>query len=318
MKKSFSLVLFLALFIAACGSDSTASSGTEQQTENVEQTTDKAIDEEPSLSAPDCVVMGQVLEGNTFWMADLDILAVIKADESTTKEGFEPSHRILELLDGRSCEVKFKEELPENTSPDYPYYIAQIQYNNASHLVGIKGYYDVFICDLDNENKISKLSPEFMTKRAYDDPQSGMIQRIELWENYLLGYAQDVGTFAFDLSDKAAPKAVTAFAEWQDKSNGRYHSLFMLPTEGGQQAIIPFYDSEADNFELHPIFNQAEDVSLNIAKSARNNQFLVLRSATDETKAFGVDLKSRTQVSLPAEVSNMKTQDIIKWMAKRK
>ena len=322
MKKSlfftFSLAFFLLINLLSCTDSTSASSSSSDSLTEDEQVEDKAIDMTPSLSKPDCVIEGQVLEDNTLWMPELDIVAAIKADESSTQEGFEPSHRILEILDGRTCEVKFSETLPENTSPDFPYYIAQIQYNKGSHLVGIQGYYDVYVCDLDNDYTISKLSPEYFDERLFDDPQSGMIVRLEVWENYLLGYAQDVGAFAFDLSDKASPEAVIPFAEWQNVEIGRYHSLFLLPTEGGYQAIMPFYDAEEDNFMLYPVFDTPQNISKNVPNNVRNNEFLVLRGAEDQTKVFAVDLRNRDLADLPADVAGRKTQGILDWMKAQK
>lgn len=322
MKKSFiftnSLVFLLLISLFSCTDPSTSNSNVDEQGTHANSTEkEDTIDMTPSLSQPDCVVEGQVLEDNTLWMPEMDIVAVIKANESTTKEGFEPSHRILEVLDGRSCEVKFTETLPENTSPDYPYYIAKIQYNKESRIIGILGYYDVYICDLDQDNKLTKLSPEYFDERLFDDPQSGMIVRLEVWEDYLLGYAQDVGAFAFDLSDKSAPKAVIPFAEWQNNETAAYHSLFLLPTEDGQQAIMPSFDAEQDNFMLHPIFDSPQNVSTNIPKNVRNNQFLVLRDAKDSNKAFAIDLNQREQLDLPDDVAGLKTQEILDWAKKR-
>jgi len=320
MKNSFSHLLFfvfvLLLGISSCTDSATSNNNNETSNE---QTTldDNIIDLTPSLSSPDCVIQGQVLKDNTLWIAEIDVLAVIKADTSTTQEGFEPSHRIFELLNGRTCEVAFSEMLPENASPDFPYYIAQIQYNKDSKIIGIQGFYDIYICDLDQDNQLTKLSPKYFKERLFDDPQSGMIMRLEVWEDYLLGYAQDAGAFAFDISDKSSPKSVLAFAEWQDPENADYHSMFLLPTADGTQAIIPFYDAEEDDFILHPIFNSPQNFSTNIPKTARNNKFLVLRDADDQNKSFAIDLNKRALVDLPDNVAGLKTQQILDWMRKQ-
>ena len=319
MKKSFTtpFLLLLVLFFsfASCTSDPTASNtGSENNNEETQATEDDVVvDTTPSLSPPDCIVKGQVLEGNTLWIPEMDMLAVIKADESTTEDEI-PSHRIFELLDGRSCDVKFTETLPENVSPDFPYYLANIQYNKGSHLLGIQGYYDIYICDLDNNNKLSKLKPEFYNERMYDDPQSGMVRRIEVWEDYLLGYAQDVGAFVFDLSDEDNPKAIIPFAEWQNMDDAKFHSLFLLPTEKGYQGIMPIYNVDEGKFILNPIFETAQNISLNLPKNVRNNKQLVLRNADNADKAYAIDLEKRKLVNLPQDIATKKTQEIIKWM----
>jgi hypothetical protein len=272
------------------------------------------VPETPTLAPPDCTIEGEILDGNRIWLQSRDVLAVIKADETTAEEGYGPGHRILEILDGRSCAQKFQTTLPENTSPDYPYYIAKVQYNSGSNLIGIQGFYNVLVCDLDDNYSITELKPEFFAEREYDDPQSGMVQRIEVWENYLIGYTQDLGAFAFDLSDRTAPKVALPFAEWQNDEDGGYHSLFLLPTDKGMQAIMPFYDAEADSFPLSPLFASPEEISDQVAKSARNNQFLVLRKQDENRTPLAINLGTRELMNLPTNVAAKGTQDILKWM----
>lgn len=318
MKRTSIVPVIFAVCMALSGctdapSSSSTDSGTAAQT-----TAERAADTLPTLPAPACTPSGEVLEGNSVWLKSADLLAVIKADATTAVEGFGPSHRILELLDGRTCAVKFTTTLPENTSPDFPYYIAPIQYNTISNLVGIQGYYEVIVCDLAAGYKLSQLKPQYMTRREIDDPQSGMIQRLEVWEDYLLGFAQDTGPFAFDLSDRSQPKAVLPIAEWQDPETGTYHPLFLLPTQGGVQAILPQYDMKAEALMLHPLFDTPQAVSTNIPKSARNNDLLVLRTTDAAQAPLAVNLRTRQLVALPPDVANQKTQTILDWMRKQK
>lgn len=311
------LLVFMAfLTLLGCGSDAPATSATSSTT--AETTAEAPTDTMPTLPAPDCTVKGDVLEGNRMWLKSADLLAVIKADATTAVEGFGPSHRILEILDGRTCEVKFTTTLAENTSPDFPYYIAPIQYNNISNLIGIQGYYEVYVCDLQAGYKLSKLKPRYFTEREIDDPQSGMIQRLEVWEDYLVGYAQDTGPFAFDLSDRSNPKAVLPLAEWQNDETATYHSLFLLPTQGGVQAIVPQYDMKADALLLYPLFDTPQAVSTNIQRSARNNDLIVLRTTDGAQTPLAINLRTRQLMTLPTDVASQNTQAILSWMRKQK
>lgn len=311
----FLVALVLSLFTAC--TETSPSSGSSNSEETTTTTEAEETPAAPELAAPDCAVEGEVLDGNRVWLQTPDVLAVIKANAATAEEGYGPSHRILQILDGRSCETKFQTELPENVSPDYPYYIAEVQYNTLSSIIGIQGFYKALICDISQNYKVSELEPEYFSEREYDDPQTGMVQRLEVWEDYLLGYAQDCGAFAFDLSDRANPKAVIPFAEWRNPDAGDYHSLFLLPTEGGVQGIIPAYDAEQEAFMLYPLFDQPVQVSDQVQRSARNNKFLVLRQTNAERTPLAINLSTRELVSLPADVASKATQDIIAWMRGR-
>lgn len=308
------LVLLGSSFVA-CVETSSTGSGTTTETAT-EQTPDERSIDAPATgpAAPECTLNGEVLDGNTYWLKDKDLLVAIVATEETNTEDFGPSHRVLQLLDGRSCEVLHTETLPVNSSPDFPYYLAPIQYNKVSNLIGIQGVYDVLICDVGNENKLTKLAPEFFAEREYDDPQTGMIQHLEVWENYLLGSAQGVGTFAFDLSDMANPKPVLPFAEWMNQDAAGYHSLYLMPAEDGYQGIMPEYDVEAEEFVLHPVFDTPQKISLNVQKSARNNQHLVLRNAEDNTKVYPINLGTRDLMDVPADILSQNSKTIVDWM----
>ena len=308
----FSFLFLIILLLHACGDPVPATNNGSSTTDT---TTIADTPPEPTLEAPDCVIAGEVLEGNSNWNSSQDLLLVIKADSSTYAEGYGPSHRIFEILDGRSCETLFQQTLEENTSPDYPYYLADIQYNHASNFVGIQGYYDLYICDLANEYKLTQLSPEFFSERDYDDPQSGMIVRLEVWENFLFGFAQDCGPFAFDLSNREEPSVVLPFAEWLNGDISRYHSLFLLPSEGGgMQALMPYYDYEEEAFSITPLFQEPVTLSTNVPRNARNNRFLVLRGENDSSTIYPIDLGARALIDVPADVRNKDTQAILQWM----
>ena len=301
---------FLALFLlTTCGDIPSSSSG---ETGTDSTAVDTPDTETPSLSPPNCQVDGEVLDGNQLWNSQLDLLVVIKG---TASEDGMVSHRTFEVLDGRTCEVKFTTQLDDNVSPDFPYYLADIQYNSVHHFVAIQGHSHLYICDLDNNFELTKLEPEFFTERPLDDPQSGMIQRLEVWENYLLGFAEDKGPFAYNLNDDSDIKAILPFADWQNTEDGQYHSLFLMPSDDNrQQIILPAFDYEEGSFLINPLFQEPTALSTNVQRSARDNRFLVLRGQGDASKVFPIDLKSRQLVELPQDVAQRGTQEILEWL----
>ncbi len=305
------LFLALSLFVG-CGDVPTSTTDTGQVTEDSTSDTAEAT---PSLSPPECTINGEVLEGNQVWDSGLDLLAVIRADKDLANEDDILSHRIFEVLDGRTCETKFTTTLKENISPDYPYYLADIQYNAVNNYVGIQGHSTVYICDLANNFAMSELKPSYFTEREYADAQSGMILHLEVWEDYLLGYAQDCGPFAFNLNAEEDAQPILPFAEWQNTDDGRFHSLFLMPSgNGGQQVLLPHFDSDSSNFVITPVFDGPKALSTNIPTSARNNRFLVLRGEGNADQVFPIDMKQRQLIELPAEVAQQATQDILEWM----
>lgn len=309
------LVLTVSLFMSCDGEAPSSSSQTEST--QVDTTTAVKGDEGADTvtrASHDCTVEGKILEGNQTWLDKQELLITVLADESTNDPDYGEGHRVLVVTDTKTCEEVQRETLPVSSSPDFPYYIAEIVYNNTSQLVGVRGADVIYCYDVLNRQLLAPLSPDFLTERITDDAQSGMIQRLEVWEDYLIGYAQDMGTFVFDLSDKDSPKALLPYAEFKTQT-GDFHSMFMVPSSGsGLQAIVPQYDYDADEFKVNPLFQAGKALNTNVPKSAKNNRFIVLREQGEGGKAVGIDLLNCKEVALPDDTAQKKVQEVLSWM----
>ena len=306
-------LLSLFLFIACEGGVQTNTSSNTQ----TDTTTTEQYDNTSTLPTekPECEIAGQVLEGNQLWVREMELLFAIVADSTTLDAELGESHRILEVYDTKNCERTQRLELPVNVSPDYPYYLAKVNYNNNSHVVAIQGFGSIYCYDLDSLKLLPLLEPAYYGERYAADAQSGMIQRLEVWEKYLIGSATDMGAFVFDLSDKESPQAVLPFAEYEI-SESEFGSLFLLPSTGSvQQALIPNYDIDTDEFMISPLFDSPKALNTNgVNKSARDNRFLIIRETNEARTPIAIDLQSRKMIDLPADVSGKATQEILAWM----
>lgn len=316
----FFLVLCLGVACTEPNNTSNANTGTKPTSPNIPNVIDKeqivprsASKTTRSLKQQQkCVIEGELLEGNELWLKDHAKLVCIRADSSTYDANFGMSHRILEIYNTHTCKVELKLTLPVNISPDFPYFLADINYNNESEIVAIKAAKTVYCLDLATRKMLPLLTPKFKTKREIADPSSGTIIRLELWENFLVGYAQDQGTFVFDLSSSGGAKPVLPFAEFQ-LGDTRFNSLFLLPSGPNKyQAIFPFYDWEEENFAINPIFKSPISLETSVQKSALDNQYLVLRHK-DQKNAILVDMKAKKNRPLPPEMLNKNTKEILAW-----
>lgn len=310
----FLMQVFLAivfLSIIACGSDQSSSNQQETATERGVDTTVTPSSFDRAM--PTCDIQGSVLEGNKFWARDAQVLVVIKADSSTYSEDLQAEgHRILEVYNTENCQRIDRHVLPVDQSPDFAYFIAEITYNTVTKIVAIRGATTIYCYDVANKKLLPKLTPKFRSERYAVDAQSGHIQRLEVWEDYLLGYAQDYGTFAFSLKNRQNPEAILPFAEYA-MSEVEFAPLFMLSVQGGEQVIMPEYSRETGEFAINPAFDQPVDLNTNIQKSATNNRYLVLRQQNNN-QAVAFDLQQHQRVDLPADVATKGTQDVLSWM----
>ncbi len=297
--------------VPANGGDNTPSDTTEQPADYQEDTSTPV--EKPKQ--PDCEIDGTVLDGNVFWAKEANVLVCIVAGEETKDEDYGDSHRILEIYDGNNCELIEKQVLPVNVSPDFAYKIADRTYNKLNQMVAIKGFDQIYCYDAKNRKLTAPLKPQFINERYAEDAQSGMIKHLEVWENYLIGYAVDMGVFVFKLNGAEA-RNVEPFAEFEISEGERYHSLFMLQSENNTyQALIPDYDANG-NFTINPMLNQPKNMVTQMNKRFRDNRYIILKEILgDGTQTpIAVDMKNKTKVELPEAIKSMKNTEIIDWI----
>jgi len=316
MRKLLQILLTIAITgIFACGGSDDSSASQQDTTDTTEVASERGLaPADYSATMPDCQVEGKVLEGNKFWARSEQVLIAIAADSSTYDEGFDMmSHRILKVYDASDCSLIEQHTLPVDVSPDFAYYLAEITYNNINKIVAIRGATSIYCYDIEKKELLPELAPTFRSERYAVDAQSGQIQRLEVWEKYLIGYAQDHGVFVFDFTDKANPEAQLPFAEYAIDET-RYAPLFLLPSEqGGVQAIMPEYERATGAFAIHAAFDRPIELSTNVPQSARNNRYLVLRREDNNTPV-AFDLQQHQRVELPSDIASRGTQDILQWM----
>lgn len=311
---------FLICLLLACSEPASTGNSVEQKPTVVDN---KADNEEKRPKDADhinrtlkqqqkCKVLGEVLEDNELWLKDQGKLICIMADSSTYDANLGMSHRILEVFNTYTCDLEVKLTLPVNISPDFPYFLADINYNNNSKIVAIKAAKTVYCFDLTTKKMLPPLTPAFKTRRAAADASSGTIIRLELWENFLVGYAQDKGAFVYDLGESKMPKPVLPFAEFQ-LGETNFNSLFLLPSENNKyQAILPSFDWEEEIFSINPIFKVPLAIQTTVQKSALDNPYIVLREK-EQNKALLVDMREMKNKALPEALSAKTTKEILTW-----
>ena len=306
--KKIAFVSFLFFCISSCKESSNNNTATKNTTEVKMPPTSQPIQKDEKKK--DCEIKGNTLEGNQKIVDGKNTLVAIVAD----KKG---SHRKLEIYNTSTCELINSEILPINISADFPYLIADIIYNKNSHLVAIKGYGAVYCYDVENQKLVDALIPDFLNERIAADASSGKIKHLEVWENYLIGYAEDIGAFVFDLTDTTRPKNLLPAAEF-DLSEGEgedFASLFFLKSQNGKntyQAIAPSYDYDNFKFQVNPLFETPKDVNISIPKKDRGNRFIVLKMK--DKNVFTVDMESQKNVALPDQIKNKTSQEILNWL----
>jgi hypothetical protein len=293
------LALVLLIAFASCSGDSSSKAST---AEKESPTIDTVVEENQQRVAyfnvqTDCDFRQEIpiLENNLFEEQSMGIYILIKADSATLDEQYGFSQRILEVYD-TNCTRLAREILPINKSPDFPYFLAQKTYNRESHLIAIRGFNDVYLYNLITQRMYPRLIPAFRTARELTDAQSGMIEHIELWEDHLIGYARDFGGFVFDLRPTEGPRPVLPIAEYQNEQ-GKINTLFLLPSTGGYQFIMPGYEAEEKALRINPVLSKPMPYDISKARQSQSGKLFTFKPANRQLNTVVIDMDKGARVS---------------------
>jgi len=308
-----SCVLFLSLFLLACNESTPKESPAENtETDPIE----KEIFVTDTSKDPPCLTKDASLPGNWINYKEEQQLVAILAGAQTNDPDFGAGHRTLAIYQTESCTQVHELVLPKPTTPDIDYRLAQPTYNSTSKMVSIYNDQNIFCFDLETMKLRPPVEPSYKKARIIEDAQSGQIKHLEVWENILIGYAQDLGCFAFDLSDPSAIKPILPYAEIADKEEG-FHSLFVLPSaqENKVQVIQPSFTD--GSLEVNPLFKTPQEVAIDKTKDERI--FFFREKNRTELRAYY--LSSQQEIPVPPHAAALPPDEIqerIKKMAKPK
>lgn len=258
-------------------------------------------------------------ESSTNQAAEADQKAPCEAvflSEDLEKPANAEGHWRLEVLDPSTCQSVWSQELPASS---HPYQLAEIQYNRTSQLIALKANNQVLVADAANRKLLPPLEPSFLQPRTPKGEESGQIQRLEVWENYLMGYALDYGIFVFDLTEPEKPRAVLPAMEYQPEV-GAANALFLLPIAPGDrsQLVVPEYVPDANALLAHPLLDTVQPLIAEIKDVPRNSRYVVLRpqayAGSEPVAPLAVDLVGRQTRQVPASLSAAPAAEILKWL----
>ncbi len=265
-------------------------------------------------SALPCPVPGTEVLGSHYLSPEQGVLVMITADSSTYDERLGQSFRVLSVCEPATCELLQREVLPIDQSPDFAYTLAAINYNRQNQLLAIQGATHFFLYDLATKSLSAPISPVFPKPRPGVDAQSGHIMQLELWENCLIGYAQDCGAFAFQLEEGLRAVPINPLSDYKAPEGSYYHQAFLLPSDTGQQIIVPAYDRAEGGFSINPILPKPEPIDTSALAIAQDGRFVLLRQQTRRKRPIVVDLLRQEQASLPSDIEWKSNADILDWM----
>lgn len=230
----------------------------------------------------DCAFNGEVLTQNKYLLRDLKKFIVLSMSED------KPSG-VLEVYNSLDCSLLKQIELPVNGSPNVPYYLAQIMYNKNSNVIGIRGLDKICLYNAQRDTLTPPLMPKYFSKRSSENEEANHILHVEVWENYLLGFAKENGAFIFNIEDITTPKSILPIAEIK-KTDKEYSSLFLLPSNVNKQAyqaIFPQFNYDLNRFEIRSLFDEPKALKSKNVQLDNKYKTIILQG---ENEAYKVDM----------------------------
>ncbi len=307
--------LFLALLLLfSCGRrDADSQSGSTDEPAQPSDTIAAPLRAAQARTTKACPVAGTVQAGNHYLSQQQGLYVVISADSTTRHPKLGASHRVLEIYDSRNCQRLVREVLPVDRAADFPYALAEINYNNAVQLLAIRGTTQFYLYDLAQRALRGPFQPQFPSKRYGVDAQSGTIQQLEVWESYLIGYAQDYRAFVYQLNGSTAPTPVLPLAEYERETQV-FHQAFLLPSAQGAQILLPAYERRTRTFRINPAFEQPIKIDEAAIQLLQDGRFLLLRAREPSGAPVVIDLQARQRLELPEEVQAQGPAAVQAWL----
>lgn len=300
------LLLMTLLVFISCSQEGPSS--TTGQTEQESDTSD--INSRTAESSLDlaCEPDAEVLEENRLLIRELGLGVFIAADSTTYDEGLGQSHRLLIAMDLSNCEEVDRRLLPVNVSPDFPYYLADISYHRTRGVVAVKGLKTVLCYDLKSKTVFGPVGPEYKSKRELADAQSGNIQRLEIWEEYIIGYATDLGPFSFTIEADNSLKPYLPAVEFPD-----FGALFLVPTTDDRvQAIIPSMEDQPPyGFAIETLFEQPMELE---GEPLALPPYYALLGQTANGKHVVVNIRNKKRMELPDNLNQASVDQVKNWL----
>ncbi len=286
----------------------------------VEQPKDSIIGQQKGIVAQkpvaaiyvECKTSNKTLPENILRLPMKNISAFIGANESTNDKDLGESHRVFEVKSGPLCELLFSQTLPVNVSVDFPYYLSEEAANEKLGLIGIRGFHDANVFDINAKKLFSNLKPKFLTKREAADATSGMISHLFFDENFLYGYAVDFGVFAFDMKQNGSPLLpIAEFAETQlfGLNRGNNQVDIMIP-------IVTFDENGTLDLKLKNIFERTVTINPALKFKFQNGKYILFKEkmGASPTNHLVVNMEKKERLNLPKEIAESSIQKVMDYL----
>jgi len=298
MKQTLKLLAFF-VFLTGCAESSNYGDPTDH-TINVEKPT--KIDVKSNVRDTfDCKIFGKKDSGSDHWLASEEMYFAMTNDIFQKEQVQSSSYNVFQVYNTINCNLIYNGKLPMVDGLDKPYKLQADIYESVNQLVCTQSPENVFCYHVGRKEIIVPLSPPIsISKSGTYDPR---LQRdLTVWENYLFGWTDQIGVYAFDMTNLHNPSRVMQSGTYSTKMNTIYFFV-MNDLEGIQLLVSEVIDGE---LRMNPIFSSAKNLSRKVYRDRSGGRYAFLKSNVG-LEFVAVDLANREIIKLPQKVQSSKS-----------
>lgn len=287
----------LSLTISACKSDPVSST-----TSSAEQaSTDKSITAVSTKAVRDtfdCETYGRRDKATAKWFPEQEYYFQMANDIFTQDSKKQSGYNVFQVYNTLTCELMYNGKLPMVEGVELPYRLQTDIYNPITQLVCTQDPEMTHCYNIGSEQHLVPLfAPMSARHRGTLDPTQG--RDLESWDNFLFGWTEKIGIYAFDLHNFKNPITITKSATHSVNRETEY--VFLVNWKSGKQVLIAgVKDGE---IYLHPIFDEPQNLSRRVLQNKSGGQYSIFTNL-DSKQFVVVDIKGKKLEALP---SNVKT-----------
>jgi len=285
--------LLLISFVLICMGCQQQSSDTAPQEISDNPQLKNEMPASPIRDTFDCKVFGKRDKTSDSWIAEKELYFTMTNDIFQDEQPKFTSYNVFQVYNTLNCNLIYNGKLPLVEELVRPYQLQVDIYEPINQLVCTQSPENIHCFHLGRKEILIPLSPPVArSKSGTYDPN--LKRDLTTWGNYLFGWTEKIGAYAFDMTNLRNPSAVITSGTFSTQNNTNY--LFVLNSQDGLQLLV----SEVVNGKLtmHPMLSKPLNLNRRVYRDRSGGRYAFLKSNVG-TDFVAIDMLTRKIIDLP-------------------
>ena len=290
----YSLLIISIFVIVGCQEQAgNNSKSVSQDAEVKKQVVPKSVNVRDTF---DCKIFGKKEKGSDRWLAEKEMYFAMTNDIFLDEMPKFTSYNVFQVYNTLNCNLIYNGKLPEVADLVSPYKLQTDIYEPINQLVCSQSPEKVYCYHVGRKEIIIPLSPP-LAKSKVGTYDPNLSRDLTTWGNYLFGWTEKIGAYAFDMTNPQNPSTVRYSGTYSTRENTNY--LFVLKTNDGIQLLVS--EIKDNVLTMHPLLDKPKNLNRKVYRDKSGGRYAFLKSIAGN-EFVAVDLAQRKTINLPKEV----------------